>query len=263
MQVLNLELTFGQNEANVENRILEINIDDKCPLQFSIINADYEISSFEQNLNVKLKLKNLKSRETDPVYTYRNTTFKYIVNLYLKFPLNTFDKSDEVVDLTFEEYNTATNNSNIKFVSPSQIKENKEEKVLSDKIFIVVISIIISVFILRHFDMSIIHNSCVDKCLKKGIIYRDGWAIKRYEIKGPIKIVKTYRFAETKDPNAKDYLHYRRDKYSPKQIYEIVTGKELLSYQITTYKERVKAEINKNRRIKKYFRLLPLVSKHG
>ena len=142
MQVLNLELTFGQNEANVENRILEINIDDKCPLQFSIINADYEISSFEQNLNVKLKLKNLKSRETDPVYTYRNTTFKYIVNLYLKFPLNTFDKSDEVVDLTFEEYNTATNNSNIKFVSPSQIKENKEEKVLSDKIFIVVISII-------------------------------------------------------------------------------------------------------------------------
>ena len=246
MQVLNLELTFGQNEANVENRILEINIDDKCPLQFSIINADYEISSFEQNLNVKLKLKNLKSRETDPVYTYRNTTFKYIVNLYLKFPLNTFDKSDEVVDLTFEEYNTATNNSNIKFVSPSQIKENKEEKVLSDKIFIVVISIIISVFILRHFDMSIIHNSCVDKCLKKGIIYRDGWAIKRYEIKGPIKIVKTYRFAETKDPNAKDYLHYRRDKYSPKQIYEIVTGKELLSYQITTYKERVKAEINKN-----------------
>ena len=60
MQVLNLELTFGQNEANVENRILEINIDDKCPLQFSIINADYEISSFEQNLKVKLKLKNLQ-----------------------------------------------------------------------------------------------------------------------------------------------------------------------------------------------------------
>lgn len=58
--------------------------------------------------------------------------------------------------------------------------------------------------------------------------------------------MKTYRFTEVKDGNAKDYLYYRRDKYSPKEIYEIVNGKDIMSYQITTHKERVKNEIYEN-----------------
>ena len=241
MQVLNVQLMFGNNENNLENRTLEICIDDKYPLEFSITNARYDINSFEQNSVAKLQLKSIS-----PTTNSINFNDEYKVDLYLKFPLNTFDTSDEVIDLTFEEYNTEINNSNIEFVSSSQFKEDIEEKELSDKIFLIVISIIISIFILRHFDMSIIHNSFVDKCLKEGIIYRDGWKVTRYDVRGPVKIVKTYRFAETKAPNAKDYLYYRKDKYSPKEIYEIVTGKELLSYQITTYKERVKAEINKD-----------------
>lgn len=242
MQVLELELSFGEDESDMGQKTIDLRVDDIYPLQFSIINANYKINSFEQKSIAQLQLNSITPTYDNKYYT----GCEYKVDLYLKFPLNTFDTTDEVVDLTFEEYNTEMNNPNIEFVSPSQFKEDMEEKELSNEIFIVVISIIISIFILRHFDMSILHNSCVNKCLKKGIIYRDGWKVTRYDIKSPIKIVKTYRFAETKDPNAKDYLYYRKDKYSPKEIYEIVTGKELLSYQITTYKERVKAEINKN-----------------
>lgn len=240
MQVLSAELMFGNNEKNLEDRTIEIHIDDKYPLEFYITNATYDISSFEQNSVAKMQLKSIT-----PTTNKINFNDEYKVDLYLKFPLNTFATSDEVVDLTFEEYNTATNNSNIKFVSSSQNQKKIEENILSNKIFIIIISIIITILILRHFDMSIIHNSFIDKCLKAGIIYRDGWKVTRYDIGSPFKIVKTYRFAETKDANAKDYSYYRKDKYSPKEIYEIVNGKDLLNFQITTYKERVKTEINK------------------
>ena len=244
MQVLNLKLIFGENESNIENRILEISIDDKFPLQFSVINADYKITSFDQNSTAKLQLKSFQSRDTEPVYTYGSSTFKYVVDLYFKFPLNTFATNNKTVDLTFDEYNKVANNINIEFVSQSQFKEKIEENEQNDKIIRIVLIIIVFIFVLSHFSLSITYNSCVRKCLRDGIIYQDGWKITHYEVYGPLKFVRAYRFADAKDGDAKDYLYYRRDKYSPQEIYNIVTGKEITSYQIKTYKERVKTEIS-------------------
>ena len=252
MQVLEIVLMFGNNEINLENRTLEIHIDDKYPLEFSITNVGYDISSFEQNSVAKMQLKSIT-----PTYNSYSTTPEYIVDLYLKFPLNTFVTNDKIVDLTFEEYNIETKNDNIEFISSAQIKEKVKEKEQTDKIFIIIASIIIAMVILRHFDMSIIYNSSIKKYLKEGIIYQDGCKITRYDVRGPVKFVKAYRFTETRDGKEKDYLYYRKDKYSPKEIYEIVNGKELTSFQITTYKERVKKEINQ-KYIKSYSLIMAL-----
>ena len=242
MQVLDVELTFGEDEANIENRNLDIRVDDKYPLQFSIVNANYKINSFEQNSNAKLQLQSITPTYGNKYYT----GCAYNVNLYFKFPLNTFSTSDKTVNLTFDEYNKEMNNYNIEFISTSVIKEQMEEKEQTEQIFKIIVIIIIVILIFRHFDISIIskYKRCVKKCLKEGIIYRDGWKMTSYNVGGPLKLVKTYRFSEAKDGSAKDYLYYRNDKYSPQEIYEIVNGKELLSFQITTYKERVKNEIN-------------------
>lgn len=142
MQVLNVELMFGDNETNIENRTLEIHIDDKYPLEFSIINARYDISSFEQNSVAKLQLKSISST-TNPI----NFNHEYKVYLYLKFPLNTFATNDKIVDLTFDEYNTATKNYNIEFTSLSQIEEKKIRDEENNKIFRNILIIIISVFV--------------------------------------------------------------------------------------------------------------------
>lgn len=149
MQVLNLELTFGNNEIYMEDRTLEIHIDDKYPLQFSIINARYDISSFEENSVAKLQLKSIS-----PIYDTYSTTPQYKVNLYLKFPLNTFATSDKVVGLTFDEYNTATKNYNIEFTSLSQIEENKE----TDENFKNIAIIIFSVFIFTRLIFAILES---------------------------------------------------------------------------------------------------------
>ena len=147
--------------------------------------------------------------------------------------------------MTFEEYNKELKRNNIKFISEQQEKEQVAKNEQTNIHFEIIVIIIIFIFILRHFDNSIIYKSCVKKCLKEGIICRDGWKITRYDVGGPLKIVKAYRFTETKDGNAKDYLYYRNDKYSPQEIYNIVNGKEITSFQITTYKVRVKTEIER------------------
>ena len=66
MQVLNLALLFGNDEANIANRILEIHINDNFPLEFSISNASYEISSFEQKSDAVIKIQHLYS-STNPI----------------------------------------------------------------------------------------------------------------------------------------------------------------------------------------------------
>lgn len=241
MQVLEVELTFDANEANMENRTLDISVDDKYTLQFSIVNAKYNINSFEQKTKAKLQLKSITPTYNNEYYT----GCAYNIHLYFKFPTNTFPTNDKIINLTFDEYNTKTKNDNIEFISSTQIKEQREEKEQTDKSFRIIVIIIICIFILRHFTSSIIYNSCVKKCLKEGVIYHDGWKTTRYDVRGPLKFVKAYRFTETEDGKAKDYLYYRNDKYSSKEIYEIVNGKELTSFQITTYKERVKQEINR------------------
>lgn len=241
MQVLELELTFGEDEANSDNRILDINLDNGYPLQFSIVNANYKINSFNQNSTANLQLKSITPTYNNSYYTGR----AYNVNLYLKFPLGTFSKIDKNINLTFEEYNKELKRNDIKFTSEQQEKEQIAKKEQTNIHFEIIVIIIIFIFILRHFDNSIIYKSCVKKCLKEGIIYRDGWKTTRYDVGAPLKIVKAYRFTEAKDGNAKDYLYYRNDKYSPQEIYNIVNGKEITSFQITTYKVRVKTEIEK------------------
>lgn len=239
MQVLDVKLTFGEDEANMESRTLDISVDNKYPLQFSIANAKYDINSFEQNTKARLQLKSITPTYSNEYYT----GCAYNVHLYFKFPPNTFPTSDKNINLTFEEYNKKINNSDIEFISETKEKEKIEKKEQTDKNFSIIIVIIIGILILRHFDLSVTYKSCVKKCLKEGIIYHDGWKMTRYNIDGPLKFVKTYRFTESKEGNEKDYLYYRKDRYSPEEIYRIVNGKEIFSYQITTYKERVKREV--------------------
>lgn len=219
MQILYTELMFGKNEINLNNRTLEIQIDNNYPLELSIDKAIYDVKSFEQDSKVKLQMNSVEGK----------------VDLYFKFPLNTFSINDENIDLTFDEYNKETKGYNIEFISSSQLKKNSEQ---NDNVIIIFVIIII-IIILKNIDISSIidmfsikYNRCVKKYLKKGIIYRDG--------------LMKYRFRETSDGNEKDFGYYRKSKYTPKEIYEIVNGKEIMSFEIITHKKRVIEEIRNN-----------------
>ncbi|MBQ9297752.1 MAG: restriction endonuclease [Clostridia bacterium] len=150
MQVLTLSLKFGNNETKAENRTLEIHINDKYPLEFSIINASYNIDSFEKS-NAKLKINSIN--HTVNRIDYSND---YIVNLYLKFPLNTFAVNDEIVDLTFDEYNKETNNYGIEFTSLSKIEEKNLKKAENDKIFQKILIVIVIIFAFKKIIIPII-----------------------------------------------------------------------------------------------------------
>ncbi len=119
MQVLELELTFGEDESNIGQKTIDLRVDDKYPLQFSIMNANYKINSFEQKSIVQLQLNSITPTYDNKYYT----GCEYNVNLYLKFPLNTFPTNNKVVDLTFDEYNSETNKHKIEFISLSQFEK--------------------------------------------------------------------------------------------------------------------------------------------
>lgn len=146
MQVLELELTFGEDESNIGQKTIDLRVDDKYPLQFSIMNANYKINSFEQKSNVQLQLNSITPTYDNKYYT----GCEYNVNLYLKFPLNTFPTNNKVVDLTFDEYNSAIKKHKIEFISLSQFEEKNENKKENDKSYIIVIAIVIAVFIFTY-----------------------------------------------------------------------------------------------------------------
>ena len=151
MQVLELELTFGADEANIEKRFLDISIDEKYPLEFSIINAGYNINSFEQNTNAKLQLKTITPTYNNIYYT----GCAYNVYLYFKFPINTFPTSDKNINLTFEEYNKELNNKDIKFISVSQTEEETDNSFLIIAITIVGILALIC-YIITEYEKKVI-----------------------------------------------------------------------------------------------------------
>lgn len=145
MQVLELELTFGEDESNIGQKTIDLRVDDKYPLQFSIMNANYKINSFEQKSIVQLQLNSITPTYDNKYYT----GCEYNVNLYLKFPLNTFPTNNKVVDLTFDEYNSETNKHKIEFISLSQFEKNEHKKE-NDKSYIIMIVIVIAIFIFTY-----------------------------------------------------------------------------------------------------------------
>ena len=138
MQVLNMTLTFGENESYISERNLEIRIPEKYPLKFSLLNASYKIISFEKESVAKLKLSSIYYK-----YNKDSLTSEYTADLYLKFPLNTFTKSDKIIDLTFDEYNKATNNYDIDFTSLVKITEDEEKNYNFIKYAIIILAVVI------------------------------------------------------------------------------------------------------------------------
>lgn len=197
---MKVELTFGDNEANMENRTLDISVDSRYPLQFSIINGNYKINSFEQKSNAKLQLKSITPTYNNNYYT----GYEYNIYLYLKFPLNTFERNDEVVDLTFDEYNKATKSNNVEFTSLSKIEEKHEEDIKTNKTIKNIIIVIICAVIIKKLIIAIIQYMI--KAKEREISFlRDEWEkIIIYETDIEIDYPKTYR--EERLPGIKNII---------------------------------------------------------
>ena len=246
MQVLEVELTFGADEANIEKRILDIRVDNGYPLEFSIVNAGYDINSFEQNTNAKLQLKNIMPTYNNSYYT----GCAYNVYLYFKFPLNTFLTSDKNINSTFDEYNTKITNDNIEFISSMKIKEQREKKEQTDNSFtkiaitVIVILALIGYVIIEYKKKVIIAvqyeylkydslESALSNGMPNTIKYKIEWLKRKiYELqqrieKGPERSNRTWHgpygweYESTKYDKEKFYDLKRKLNNLKKQLYDL------------------------------------------